>query len=1133
MSKRRKHRGRPAAPVADVPGVAALNWRRDHRKLQRKTFLEQAAEISGWSEERYSDDFGVPFPSTPELLWTSVSGSPRPPTPNCGLVWCAAGLLRDVAALRGALASRTEFTRALLTQDLSGAAAELDLHVRVHGWSAWLTQSRLTLSEVSGGLEANKKTLAAIDSACTPFVSLLAVMHSIRCEAHVSAVHYDALVSGLGNTASLSKVGSWLAFRTGVNRQPTSDVLVDAIWRESSSSALDRYLAFVKCARYALQHRDPSGTEQLAAALDRLHRELGDPRLRILLARAAPNAPELWIDSKSDSDMNAAVNAYTRGDYDTAAQYSAATLAARPEAFELYELHARATAMQGSTPTQPFPQTSLAGQCLTAVHSVIVTRDALARAQLRKLGLTLDLSTLGDAAAAFALQHEPRVRADAASAAEQRLCASAVTPRLAATFARQRDAATFLDHLEAHSGAGPCSALFRAFLCGGELPTTLPAERGQRWEANRARSAGELQKAARILDTLADDPTAPDCVLSTLLPIVVEIHIERGDPDAAAERALRGILRFPSLVDHFDLSRLIAMRVRRKYREPTPISWPILIHLAFDSLATRDARNALWGAADDYCAGEGAVRPSELAQRPHLERNPALQFFLSRVCTLATLNSSTAFSSQLELGEERIRICEALLRAGGPDRTSHEREISTLIQRQLVGKAVQKVEESRIYVDEEGVVASLPSDFATRYDRFSSHVRMGGLGGLVKKLLTSSVEELTGLKAQAELLVDTVQDRFVYSNEHGLDSYLSVRIRHGTLAGHIRNVFASCELVTLRGPDGYRESRSWVVPSAPDALPVVQDAIKHASEALDALIREVREEWLQIRSPEAPDGMFVYGRQHPRVASKGLALALRTNSHDEFARGVLQGLWEWTEVNLRAIRRRIQDELAKRMTEILESIERALAFGGLDPNHVIRTDALNQTTLALSLSRCRVLITHSIASMANWFQRNTKEQLDHISLSIAAHTARDILQRWGRPGIIDVGAADGTTQVSGRYLSALVDMLLVLMDNAVVHSGLTEPRVQVVARISEGRLELVVENDVAPPGDSVAPAPAASRTPQNLVRKEGGTGYAKVRKILKFDLACSEDQATIEGVEREGRFVARISAPANKLVDGI
>ena len=51
---------------------------------------------------------------------------------------------------------------------------------------------------------------------------------------------------------------------------------------------------------------------------------------------------------------------------------------------------------------------------------------------------------------------------------------------------------------------------------------------------------------------------------------------------------------------------------------------------------------------------------------------------------------------------------------------------------------------------------------------------------------------------------------FLYSNEYGLDSNLSQRIRHGTLLGAIRALFDSFHLVTQKDSSGrYRDNAYW------------------------------------------------------------------------------------------------------------------------------------------------------------------------------------------------------------------------------------------------------------------------------------------------------------------------------------
>src|ERR1019366_10442620 len=61
-------------------------------------------------------------------------------------------------------------------------------------------------------------------------------------------------------------------------------------------------------------------------------------------------------------------------------------------------------------------------------------------------------------------------------------------------------------------------------------------------------------------------------------------------------------------------------------------------------------------------------------------------------------------------------------------------------------------------------------------------------------------------------IFNELKAKFISSNEYGLDSYLSVWIRHGTLAGQIRSVFERQHLITRRDATGNRYHRNeyWI-----------------------------------------------------------------------------------------------------------------------------------------------------------------------------------------------------------------------------------------------------------------------------------------------------------------------------------
>ena len=130
-----------------------------------------------------------------------------------------------------------------------------------------------------------------------------------------------------------------------------------------------------------------------------------------------------------------------------------------------------------------------------------------------------------------------------------------------------------------------------------------------------------------------------------------------------------------------------------------------------------------------------------------------------------------------------------------------------------------KVEKGKIYVDIDGVKAILNKDLFDSFERFQDYQKHS-LEELYVRVINalSNAENDNGPVViylnEDSLLMDIVKkarDVFVADNKYGLDGYLSVRIRHGTLESQLRSCFEKLKLVTTKDLNGtYQENHTWL-----------------------------------------------------------------------------------------------------------------------------------------------------------------------------------------------------------------------------------------------------------------------------------------------------------------------------------
>jgi hypothetical protein len=106
--------------------------------------------------------------------------------------------------------------------------------------------------------------------------------------------------------------------------------------------------------------------------------------------------------------------------------------------------------------------------------------------------------------------------------------------------------------------------------------------------------------------------------------------------------------------------------------------------------------------------------------------------------------------------------------------------------------------------------------------------------------------------------------------------------------------------------------------------------------------------------------------------------------------------------------------------------------------------------------------------------------------------------------------------IAGQYFHAFFDILRAILDNALRHSGTTgaAPQLTITGRVISDKIILQLRNFIAPvvrqkdPVKSLSERMAAiqSRAVSDEVKREGGSGYFKIAKILEYDLHQQKPQ---------------------------
>jgi len=549
-------------------------------------------------------------------------------------------------------------------------------------------------------------------------------------------------------------------------------------------------------------------------------------------------------------------------------------------------------------------------------------------------------------------------------------------------------------------------------------------------------------------------------------------------------------------------------------------------------------------AYEDFLSKQGILKPSDSLALMTPENKSQYIHFLQNVCVESVMDSSIVFNSSAEVAEERFAVCRLLAEIDPDNIERYQSEMKEIALRLVVKKRLREIEQSKIYVDVKSVKIVAKKELEESYSRYISFLRNGL--SLEEKDFFSAVSASTSIEdfqkvlsgsipqneraALLENIYEYLRDEYVSSSQHGLDGYLSVRVRHGTLAGQIRGTLELEKLLTKRDAKTnlYKDNTVW-----PERLGVQnlkrKDAIISAfntfSTSIDALIDEISKVWIQVKKDPEGVGLIDFTLSPQEIALLSADITEDT-SLDEFIDETLQYFSRnRLESSLAEIRKRLQDEVKPQIRALLLDLQKTIEEILPDSDAADLRTAIGHALTNINITLDRII---------EWFRIRATEKEEPFSIeeaiSICRATRPDFQPKLSMPDNVR------NYKIHGN-LTSFVDMLFLVFENVVKHADTKRvPMASISAQLSEDTLIIEIRNPI---GEQVATESNCARVAEIMsevrkqafstsVKKEGGTGFYKLNKILHHDFCLPGADISPNlnfGFEDKTEFFVRIEIP--------
>jgi hypothetical protein len=420
-------------------------------------------------------------------------------------------------------------------------------------------------------------------------------------------------------------------------------------------------------------------------------------------------------------------------------------------------------------------------------------------------------------------------------------------------------------------------------------------------------------------------------------------------------------------------------------------------------------------------------------------------FFLRNVCVDSYLVGNPAITTSRALAQERILIGRCLLSLDPINVNAYGEEVRELTYRLELQEGVDTFDRSRVFVNLDGIRRWARRSMREDFLRFQSLVDADSAN------LTALVDALAKLRGNSPLppallqelasesdkvLVDILRrlrDQYLSSPEDGLDVFLSLRIRHGSLSGHLRGPLEEASLLTLRdeASGAYKPNQYWAerLSLASDTEAQMHAAFSHFSLTIDSAIHHLLRDIIQLRSKDAPDGAFEIILTSPIVNFFKAQITTETN-FEEFLSLALDSFAIFLGPCLIYIKKALQQSFKGIVDAAVERLRRDLAEC---------FPRITSANLATAIGNASTNIAIAIDRVTEWFSPDPLRDSARVYsvetlVQMGIHITRRAHQYFEPAVDLSVEAGlPGFQMATGAMV--VLDVVYTLLDNVARHSG--------------------------------------------------------------------------------------------------
>jgi signal transduction histidine kinase len=1090
-------------------------------------------------------------------------------TPGKEIIWVYNFLIDYTDELNEFVKLEIEYSKYFLLGDFQKAREIVEKIESDISVSVWGMQQKILLAEMERGFAGNKDLLSQfLNDKISSLTTFVVHYTSIRAEKNISATQFEDFIDKYLEAAG-SSLEEYAYFKVDFFRKLKYNDPEFILYIDGRFSIVDRFITFKQLAKLSLCEKGKESQPDLwQQYIAKLSTAINDPELNVLSNLYGIFKPV----SENDTMFSALLDAYSSNKYSKVVSIAEELILIDPRSYHTILLYVKAVINLDIVPKRFGREGCILDQIIVSLNILLSKNKKFTQESysdiykiLHQLGnhpLAIGLFQTFNEELPYKFQVYHEI-----DFFKLYIASSTMNNPAFYQFLPKKNQESYLKNFEKLNTENSTLKIINSISKTSINLTDLSnySVRELKYRAIVFRNDGKQSDALKIYDHILESEEFKSYIGSAhfVLDILVgnfNCLIQLGRFGDAIELAVDSIEMNQNFRERFFNPDLLGSIINTEDETlQGNVCLPIYLAYYKSNIEPYD----LYVGYDNYMDILGYEKPRDLILAYDTYDKRDLNFLLT-VCTHDVLHSSPAFENQEELDLERLEICNFLVGKLG-DHSEVETEVSDLLRKILVRKGIKQVNYSKIYVDVPSLRESLQKELRENFNRNIEIAALpidqlnkivDSLGNMLVYYVDNPDENQEPNEDDLENVKLTsynrflhfkeaflkVRDRFISDKDHGLDTYLSMRIRHGTLSGQIRSVFETNHLITVRNEidNAYLSNDFWLnrlTDLEPENHEKLDEALNNFSQEIDEIAEILKMQTIQITTEKnkATNGLFDFAYSEKELLELFSTKFGSIKEYENFIDHVIFELWARTEHCLTSIKEYLKNQLTEKFTLVFDKLEDAI-------NKIKPTDGPNIShilqELISTITNCRTAIVVEIGNISEWFNRSSKKFIDEFDFSVLAASSVNTLQTI-KPLFKDADIKYDIKcdlKFDGDLFPYFTDILYYLLDNAIKHSKLASEELWVTINITqEGeKIKFVVVNNILNDdayAEKVKERIISTRekikadVTYDRINKEGGTGFPKIKKTLKHDLKRKVNTLNLDLEEIDGQrcFISTIT----------